>query len=216
MHKTCNTIKRKRDNTKIITDDVLALRKMRISKKITRQAAGESVGVSAKTIERFENGRAAFSEDRKKALIRRYRYSLQEYDDILKGKIDLPDLPARSIYKRRQKTEQERRKYKKIITKRVRIIRSMRKMKGFTQPQAGSLCGYHRSVIDHLENGRIELTDQKLEHVVKSYGYTMSDFNFMDSQKIIRDEVVSECQLIIDQLDNEKLQAVQALLQNFR
>ncbi len=50
MKEECNKLKRRRENIKIITDEVIALKKMRITKKITRQSAGESVGVSAKTI----------------------------------------------------------------------------------------------------------------------------------------------------------------------
>ncbi len=89
-------------------------------------------------------------------------------------------------------------------------------MKGLTQPQAGELCGYHRSVIDHLENGRVELTDERIKHMVKAYGYTMEDFYYLEEQKILRDETITQCQSILNVLDNEKLQAVQALLQNFR
>ena len=209
-------LKKRRYNTKIMTDDVIAIRKMRIFRKISREAAAQTVNISPKTLERFEHGRTTFPEERKKALIRRYRFTLQEYSDILEGKIVLPDLPARSVFNKPQKTEQERRKYQKIITKRVRVIRSMRKMKGLTQPQAGELCGYHRSVIDHLENGRIELTEDRIKHMVKSYGCTMNDFHYLEDQKILRDEVITQCQSILDKLDNEKLQAVQALLQNFR
>ncbi|MCK5072294.1 MAG: helix-turn-helix transcriptional regulator, partial [Bacteriovoracaceae bacterium] len=123
-------LKKRRYNTKIMTDDVIAIRKMRIFRKISREAAAQTVNISPKTLERFEHGRTTFPEERKKALIRRYRFTLQEYSDILEGKIVLPDLPARSVFNKPQKTEQERRKYQKIITKRVRVIRSMRKMKG--------------------------------------------------------------------------------------
>ncbi|HLE12276.1 MAG: hypothetical protein A2504_14675 [Bdellovibrionales bacterium RIFOXYD12_FULL_39_22] len=92
-------IKISRLRKKIITDDIIALRKMRIFRKIPREVAAQSVGISPKTMERFENGRTTFPEERKKALIRRYRYSLQEYSDILDGKMVLPELPARSIYR---------------------------------------------------------------------------------------------------------------------
>ncbi|OFZ47610.1 MAG: hypothetical protein A2404_07945 [Bdellovibrionales bacterium RIFOXYC1_FULL_39_130] len=71
-------------------------------------------------------------------------------------------------------------------------------------------------MIDHLENGRVELTDERIKHMVKAYGYTMEDFYYLEEQKILRDETITQCQSILNVLDNEKLQAVQALLQNFR
>ncbi len=207
-------MKPQRDKIKIIRKDALALRKMRIYRRITREDAGKAVGISIKSMERFENGRCTFTEKRKHQLLRKYRFSIKEYNDILNDITTLPDLPARSIYYPKIKKKTLRRKYKKIITKEIKVIRAMRKICGLSQSQAAKLCGYHRSVIDHIESGRIHLTQDRIKHMVSSYSKTMDDFDFLMEQKVLRSEVIEECQTIINRLDTNKLQAVQALLHN--
>jgi transcriptional regulator with XRE-family HTH domain len=64
-----------RENVQVFTDDIMAIRKIRISRKITREDAGKTLGISAKTIERIENGCRNISDERLKQLIRRYRYT---------------------------------------------------------------------------------------------------------------------------------------------
>ena len=89
-----------RHNIQVFTDDIVAIRKMRISRKITRDDAGKAIGVSGKTIERIENGRRNISDERLKQLIRRYRYTLEDFRNVINGSLELPELPARSVYNR--------------------------------------------------------------------------------------------------------------------
>ncbi|MCB9027144.1 MAG: XRE family transcriptional regulator [Bdellovibrionaceae bacterium] len=157
-----------RHNIRVITDDIIALRRMRISRKISRVDAGKAIGVSAKTIERIENGRHNISDERMKQLIRRYRYTLEEFRHILEGKIVLPDLPARSIYKTKRTPRIEGRKYQKIISKEARVLKAIRKLRKLTRPQAAELCGLSRSVIDHWENGRVNLPSERIKTEIRN------------------------------------------------
>ena len=90
-------------------------------------------------------------------------------------------------------------------------------MAGLTQPQAGAKCGgLHRSCIDHLENGRVEVTQEKIKLLVRSYGFNMRIYEELLEAPMLRDEILEECLKILTVLDNDKLRAVKALLDNFR
>ena len=65
----------------------------------------------------------------------------------------------------------DRRSYQKKITKECRILRSMRRMRKFSQDKASKICGYSRATIGHIENGRIELSEARIRFIVESYGY---------------------------------------------
>jgi transcriptional regulator with XRE-family HTH domain len=204
-----------RHNIQVFTDDIVAIRKMRISRRITRDDAGKAIGVSGKTIERIENGRRNISDERLKQLIRRYRYTLEDFRNIINGTMELPNLPARSVYNKPHTPRKEGRKYQKIISKEARILKSLRKLKGLTRVEAAKFCGLSRSVIDHWENGRVNLPQTRIKTIIESWGCTMNDFDYLLSQPILRDETVEKCQTKLEKLSIEQLMAVSALLNTF-
>lgn len=93
---------------------------------------------------------------------------------------------------------------------------SLRKMKGWSQPEAAMKCGWSRSCIDHLENGRVDCTEEKIAHILSSYGSKRSLYDELMDATILRDEAIEDCHSILEKLDNDKLRAVKALLDNFR
>ncbi len=92
-----NISHRGRSNVKVVTKDVTVLRRMRIFRKISRADAAKAIERGQKSIERFENGRSNLPVEQKKALVRRYRFTWQEYLSFLDGACDLPDRPSRSV-----------------------------------------------------------------------------------------------------------------------
>lgn len=207
---------RGKSNTKVFTKDVIVLRRMRTFRKVNRIDAAKAIERSVKSLERFENGRSNLSTEQKKALVRRYRFTWQEFLAYMDGHCDLPDLPSRSTYPSKEKPREDGRKYQKVVSKEARVLKIMRKMAGLTQPQAGAKCGIHRSCVDHLENGRVEITREKIEKTVRAYGFKMYLFDELMDAPMLRDEVLQDCLKILTVLDNEKLRAVKALLDNFR
>jgi transcriptional regulator with XRE-family HTH domain len=81
------------------------------------------------------------------------------------------------------------------MTKEVQVLKTLRKMKGISQDQASSICGYSRPSIGHIENGRIELDQDRIRHIVSSYGMEMSEFNRLMGEEVLRDEVLESCLL---------------------
>ncbi|HMN69489.1 MAG TPA: helix-turn-helix transcriptional regulator [Bdellovibrionales bacterium] len=211
-----STNHRGKTNTKVVTKDVIILRRMRIVRRINRDDAAKAIERSVKSLERFENGRSNLSTEQKKALVRRYRFTWQEFLSYMDGECDLPDLPSRSTYPSKEKPREEGRKYQKVVSKEARVLKIMRKMAGLTQPEASAKCGLHRSCVDHLENGRVEITREKIEQMVRAYGFKMYVFEELMEAPMLRDEVLQDCLKILTVLDNEKLRAVKALLDNFR
>ena len=108
-----------------------------------------------------------------------------------------------------------RRSYKKIITKEVRTLAIFRKRKGVTQYEASKLCGWSSPTIGHIEQGRIELTEDRIKHIVAVYGRTMKEFYEAIRSEIMRDEVEAECAKLIQKLDDNRLMAVKGILEKF-
>jgi transcriptional regulator with XRE-family HTH domain len=88
-------------------------------------------------------------------------------------------------------------------------------MKNLSQDQASSVCGYSRPSIGHIENGRITLDHNRIEHIVESYGHPMSEFERLMKEEFIRDEVIKLCLDKLIQLPEDKLKLVSSLIQSF-
>src|SRR5690606_24785601 len=105
--------------------------------------------------------------------------------------------------------------YKKIITKEVRVLTLLRKMKNLTQDEASAVCGYSRPTMGHIENGRIEIPQSRVMHIVTSYGYEFSKFEELMREEVLRDEIIDSCMKKLISLSEDKLKLVQSVLANF-
>ena len=105
-----------------------------------------------------------------------------------------------------------RRSYKKLITKDCETLRVLRLLKGLTQDEASSICGYSRPTIGHIENGRIELSLERIKQIVKAYGFKMKDFDHHRASESFVTDIQEECIQFIKKLSEEKLKTVQSLL----
>ena len=65
------------------------------------------------------------------------------------------------------------------------------------------------------ENGRITLDQNRIEHIVESYGHPMSEFQRLMKEEVLRDEVLNSCFEKMRSLPEEKLKLVNSLLQSF-
>jgi len=208
--------KRGKPKTNLLTKKVIALKLIRLDKRISREDAAKALGVAKSTMERFENGRTNFSSEKIRMLMRKYKISNEYLQQVIDGEITLKEIHPRSIYNKQPADRKNGRKYQKQISKESRVLKVFRKMCGLSQPKAAALCGYHKSSIDHLENGRVQITKEKIKHIVTSYGKTYFEFQEMVDQDFLRDEVLEECHKILKTIDQDKLKAVQALLINFK
>ena len=210
------TNKKPRCRQKIMLPETLALRKMREILNLDRKSAAILVEKSAKQLEKIENGFVELMPCIINKFIKSYGFSVANFELLVSGKVEQVRKSFRPHKRKVIENNSLRRSYKKIITKEAETLTALRKLRGLSQYQASYLCKYHRTAIGHIENGRVELPQSRIQHIVKSYGFTMRDFDYhMKSERFVTD-IQDECISIIRGLSEKNLKAVQPLLLTFK
>lgn len=194
---------------KLTNTDLKAIRLVRKEKGITRDEIAMALEVSYKAIEKFENGRLTFSPEKQETLFKALGIDGKDLRRIKKHWV---------VSSKRTKTvfeNSQRRSYRKVITKEVRILTLLRKRKKLSQDKASSLCGYSRPTIGHIENGRMELPPERIKHIILCYGFSLVDFEKLMSEEIIREDVLQECHHKLELLSEDKLKIIHAMLKTF-
>ncbi len=185
-----------------------ALRRARELKKLSRKELASRLKISVSAVEKYEKGVDFLSEARLEKIIKALEISKEQFIRVKRGK----GLNSLAYRKKRVLNNSDRRSYQKNISKECSVLRSMRKQKELSQYAAGHLCGYARAAIGHIENGRIELSKERIEHIISSYGYQYKDFEDNMNKEELRDQVIDSCFRKIKQLDDTKLVIVKNLL----
>lgn len=188
------------------------LRAIRIAREklgISRHEMAESLGISYKAVEKIENGRMPLSEDRKSEILNVLGIDEYRLKRIKKAGIVVPKEKSKTVFENAQ-----RRSYRRIITKEVRVLKLLRNMRHIPQDKASRMCGYSRPTIGHIENGRIEIPLSRIRHIVTSYGYDFSKFEELMKEEVLRDEIVDFCHQKIIELSEAKLKLVHSMLLN--
>lgn len=195
---------------KINLSHAKALRRSREQLKVTRIELARRLNLSPKSIEKYESGRAIIDESKLQSILKALDLKREDFEKIRRGK-------GCGLKKKKKTvlTNKERRSYQRIITKEVRVLKILRQMKNLSQDQASSICGYSRPSIGHIENGRITLDQNRIEHIVESYGHPMSEFQGLMKEEVLRDEVLNCCFEKMLSLPEEKLKLINSLLQSF-
>ena len=111
-----------------------------------------------------------------------------------------------------QKTHQNR-TGQTIMTPASRILKYMRVTKRISMREAGRLCNLSDSTINHYEKGRIDIPDRRLKQLVKTYGYTMEDYESLaDGRALPVLNLKTECIGLLELIDEKKLKTVHAVL----
>lgn len=194
---------------KLTTTDLKAIRLLREEKGITRDDLANALGVSYKAIEKFENGRLLFSIEKKKMLFNVLGLDEKELRRIKKHWVVIPER-KKTVFENCQ-----RRSYRKVITKEVRILALLRKRKKLPQDKASALCGYSRPTIGHIENGRMEIPCERIRHIVSCYGFSMEEFQSLMDEEIFREDLLSDCYERMTLLSEDKLKLIHAMLKSF-
>ncbi len=80
----------RRSGQKIITTHSKILRCMRISKGLSMRKAAAVINLSDATVNHVENGRMDVNDQLIARFVKAYGYTKNEYNDYLKGKIQIP------------------------------------------------------------------------------------------------------------------------------
>ena len=185
--------------------DAVALRRLREIKGFSRKEASVLLGIGYKTVEKFENGRTNLKRPRIEQIVGAYGLTYGDFLLCREGKSE--QIEKKFCHKKEKviDNKQGRRFYKKVITKEVQVLQVLRKLKGLSQYKASFVCGYNRTAIGYIENGRIELHRAKISHIVKSYGFTMEDFDYHMKAEVFVTEIQDECISIIKELRRKEI-----------
>ncbi len=195
-----------------ISDYAVLLKKMRLLKKLNRQQASLLFDFSFKYIEKLENGRGSISVERFKEFQKKYGFSDAELDELRSGKLKA-SIDVNCIRKRiTTEARDDRRFCHRQITRECKVLKELRLRKKIDQCSASRMCGFNKNTIGFIENGRITLTDQKIRHIVETYGLTMELFNQFLNVSPQRHELIEQCQGIIETMDENKLRIVMPML----
>lgn len=194
------------------TKVALALKAARMTRHLSRKDAARICGCSLQAIEQLENGRKAASEARLRLITARIGISWEAFlaisADPQRHIADASDsLPSEGTLKRKP-----RRNEYKIITKEVRIVRSLRKRKGLSQSEASRLCEFGPQGFSFLEAGRVELTEKKVSHILKCFGLTATNFQELMAAPILRDELIDDLSQSLNKLSDVALVSISDLV----
>lgn len=199
-----------------VQTEAIALRKLREIKGLNRKDAGVLLDVGYKTIEKLENGRTSLNKTRIEKTVLAYGLTYQDFLLCLEGKSEQVKERLGHTKAKVLDDNKNRRSYKKVVTKEVRVLQVLRRLKNLTQYKASFACGYSKTAIGHIENGRIELPKARIRHIVNSYGFTMQDFEYHMKSDVFVTDMQDDCIKIIKALGEEKLKAVYPLLSTFK
>ena len=185
---------------KIIESNAKVLRKARVLKCLSRKELAEKLNVTYKSIEKIENGRDKLSPERLNKILDAIGISNEEFLKLKLGKGITEQVRLKNVLEHR-----DRRSYKKNITKEVKVLKTLRRMKDISQDKASTLCGYSRPTIGHIENGRIAIDRNRILHIISCYGFKYLDFERYLKVDNLRDEIIDHCLKKLKILSDEKL-----------
>lgn len=114
------------------------------------------------------------------------------------------------------KKKKTRRSDTKVVTEEARLLAYLRESRNLSMRKAADLIGVSSAVVNHVENGRMDVTPSLTLKFLKSYGYGLEDFQGMLEGKLqVPEHLRSECMEIIKRIDEQKLKTVKAFLMTF-
>lgn len=194
----------RRSSVKKITKTVLALKAARLSLGLNRREAAQRCACSIRALEQLENGRCNYTEDRIRGIVEKMGMSWAKFSL-------LHDSPEKALAQidaynlERTMSRKPRRNLYKVVTKEVRAIRILRKRRGISQYKASALCGFRRCSFGLIEAGRTDLTDDKVDLIMRSLGYKRDDFEKILRANVMADEVIAEIVGLLNRLDDQAL-----------
>lgn len=104
----------------------------------------------------------------------------------------------------------------KIVTKEGKILKFLRESRHLSMSQAAKLAKVSEASINHLKNGRMDISTKLILQLLDAYFYTYEDFIKMQSPEYSLPQMtLDECITILKRLEPEKLRKVKLFLETF-
>jgi transcriptional regulator with XRE-family HTH domain len=104
----------------------------------------------------------------------------------------------------------------KTLTREGQTLKYFRESRRLSMRKAGRIIGVSEATVNHLENGRMDVTGDFIKRFLNAYGYSADEFNLYVAGRLeIPESNLAECIAIIKRLDPAKLKTVKTILQSF-
>lgn len=114
------------------------------------------------------------------------------------------------------KRVKRRRSDTKVPTKEGRLLKFLRESRTLSMRQAGRLVGKSDAIINHAENGRLDITPDLILKLLSAYGYSFEQWEKMLSSEFsVPQHTLSECIEILKRLEPSKLKTIKNILESF-
>jgi transcriptional regulator with XRE-family HTH domain len=101
----------------------------------------------------------------------------------------------------------------KVITDDVKAIRALRERRGLSVNKAAPLIGTNKSTLTALENGRINLSGEWIDKILKAYRFNREVFyEFKKDRTSSKDDLLKEICELAKKLSYDKLLALRQLV----
>jgi DNA-binding XRE family transcriptional regulator len=105
----------------------------------------------------------------------------------------------------------------RIVTDDVRGIRVLRERKRLSVNKAAPVVGTNKSTLTALENGRINLSQQWIEKILRGYRTSWEEFELLKQQRLrSKEALLDEIRTEAAKLSYEKIQTIWQLLIGFQ
>ncbi len=104
----------------------------------------------------------------------------------------------------------------KVITKEGRVLKYFRTTRRFSMRRAAQVIGVSEAVVNHVENGRMDVSAKLIKSFLNGYGYSFAEFTaYLQEKEQMPTSDLEECLALIRKMDRSKLKTVKAILQTF-
>ena len=113
--------------------------------------------------------------------------------------------------------KKNRRCDQKLMTREAEVLKYLREVRKLSMRDVGKIINRSGGIVNHVENGRVDLRPEFIMKLLDIYGVTYS--NFLDLCKGKTDtpeQVRSDCIKIIKRVPHDKLKAIKTILESFQ
>lgn len=107
-----------------------------------------------------------------------------------------------------------KRSQQKNITRDAQILRYMRISRGKSLNESGKIVRISGSAIAHIEQGRMDISRERMKTLIAAYGYTMEDYLEFHDGKTIPTNLRDECIVLLRRCDESRIQILHPLIAN--
>ena len=101
------------------------------------------------------------------------------------------------------------------VTKEANALRRLRIVKGLSMRQLADELRLSHTTVSHVENGRANISEEYINHFLKILGFSQKDWQLSIEKNERHLELREKCLFLIRKMDEQNLNLVYGILQNF-